>query len=323
MVNCGFCNQIIGSSNKFCNKNCYYSYLKTCSGNRNKFSGKKHSKETISVLSQKARLRTHSEETKKKIGLIQKGVTKGPMAEETKRKLGLRIKNAYAGGRVVWNKGLTKETSKSVKSTSEKLSELGKQLIGDKNPFFGKHHSPKTKSRHSFFMKGRFVGKDNAFFGKTHSEKTKRKLSDSAKNRSRLPEVKARLREQGVNAVLLGKKHSTKIELMVKDELEKNDVDFIFQYKFRNSKGQYVCVSDFAFPRWKTILEVNGDFHHANPKIYAKNDLKPIQLRTILNDERKKLIYEEEGWRLMVLWGSDITADVHRCMTSFLKELKL
>ena len=49
------------------------------------------------------------------------------------------------------------------------------------NPFFGKHHSPKTKENLSLNRKGKYTGKDNSMYGKNHSEETRRKISESTK----------------------------------------------------------------------------------------------------------------------------------------------
>lgn len=49
-----------------------------------------------------------------------------------------------------WNKGLTKETDERVKRSAENISE---SLKGEKNPFYGKHHSKKTKRLLSKKMK--------------------------------------------------------------------------------------------------------------------------------------------------------------------------
>lgn len=323
MVKCTFCHNSIKIGKKFCSLSCYYSYLKTKKGDKNSFFGKKHQKHTLTTLSEKAKLRKHSEETKKKIGLAQKGISKGPMHEKTKNRLSQKIKQGFLEGRIVWNKGLTKKNNKSIKTTSEKLSIIAKQRISIKNPMFGKKRSEKQKQQQSKYMKNRFIGEKNAFFGKKHTEKTKNKLSNLAKLRLKRPGVIARLREQGVKSLLFGKKHSTKIELLVKGELEKRDIDFVFQYKFRNYKGQYVCVSDFAFPNEKIIVEVHGDFHHANPKIYSKEKLKPIQIKTIENDMRKTQLYEKEGWKLIILWGKDINDNVSSCVDKIEKVIKI
>ena len=54
-------------------------------------------------------------------------------------------KNNYS-----WNRGLTKETDERVKRNAENISE---SLKGEKNPFYGKHHSKKTKRLLSKKMK--------------------------------------------------------------------------------------------------------------------------------------------------------------------------
>jgi very-short-patch-repair endonuclease len=312
MSNCLYCKKDSKEGNKFCNRVCYYNYLKTRIGSKNIFFGKKHSNEIRFNLSEKAKKRKLSEETKRKIGLTQKGIPKGPMLQETKKRLSDSIKRGFQSGRKVWNAGLTKELNKSILSTANKLSAIGKTKIGTKNPFWGKHHKDTTKEKHSLFMKGKFVGKGNAFFGKKHSDETIQVISKKAKIRSELPDVKIRLREQGVNSVLVGKKCGTKPELILKKALEEKNISFEFQYKFRNNQGQYICVSDFALPAHKIIIEVQGDFHHANPRIYYGKNLKPIQERTIKNDKKKADLYKKEGWTLVILWGSDIINDVSK-----------
>ena len=76
------------------------------------------------------------------------------------------------------------------KETRKKISEARKgKLMGKDNPrfgknkgidhpFYGKHHSEKTKRKWSALRKGTQVGIKNHFYGKTHSKKTKRKLRD-------------------------------------------------------------------------------------------------------------------------------------------------
>lgn len=46
----------------------------------------------------------------------------------------------FENGRVIWNKGLTKETNKSIKQRSEKIK-------GRESTFKGKHHSQETKDK--------------------------------------------------------------------------------------------------------------------------------------------------------------------------------
>lgn len=61
--------------------------------------------------------------------------------DETKDKI-----SYYRTGKNPWNKGLTKEdprVKKNIESRTKSIKERG-SLIGENNPFYGKHHSPET-----------------------------------------------------------------------------------------------------------------------------------------------------------------------------------
>lgn len=61
-------------------------------------------------------------------------------------------------GRIPYNKGLSNEESlgkEKAKEISAKLSEYAQKRIGDKNPFYNKHHSEETKEKIRQASKGR------------------------------------------------------------------------------------------------------------------------------------------------------------------------
>lgn len=65
--------------------------------------------------------------------------------EEAKRKMSEASK-----GRISYNKGLSNVESlgeEKAKEISQKLSEYAQERTGDKNPFYGKHHSEETKEK--------------------------------------------------------------------------------------------------------------------------------------------------------------------------------
>ncbi len=64
--------------------------------------------------------------------------------------------------------------------TKEKMSIAH---LGEKNGFFGKHHSEETKASMSEKRKGKNTKEDNPFYGKEHSEETKKMLSELASKR--------------------------------------------------------------------------------------------------------------------------------------------
>jgi group I intron endonuclease len=86
------------------------------------------------------------------------GGYRGTLCEESRKKIG----NS--------NKG--KKRTIEVKN---KLSEmrrgriLNKDISGDKNPMFGKHHSDETKQKIRKALKGKYVGDKSAMFGKQRS----------------------------------------------------------------------------------------------------------------------------------------------------------
>lgn len=64
----------------------------------------------------------------------------------------------------------------------QKAKEVNKLKLGDKNHFYGKHHTDVTKKKLSESAKLR-IGNKNHFFTKTHSDLSKLKQSESKKNK--------------------------------------------------------------------------------------------------------------------------------------------
>jgi G:T-mismatch repair DNA endonuclease (very short patch repair protein) len=71
---------------------------------------------------------------------------------------------------------------------------------------------------------------------------------------------------------------------------------------------------DFLIPDVKIVIEVHGNFWHANPLIYKAEDLLPHPEPTGLiaaselwkRDERKKELAEKNGYKYYVIWESDL-----------------
>lgn len=211
---------------------------------------------------------------------------------------------------------------------------------GEQNAFYGKQHSEKVKQAHSKFMKGRYVGnknpmynksvvdawkekypnnwqekydkwiknvsrgqsgENNGFYGKTHSDKVKKILSEKAKIWANTPEGRKICKKGGI-AASSKKGRKTKIEKIIEEKLKEFGVDFKYCF-ILDGKYQY----DFLIGD-KTILEVQGDYWHANPKIYGEG-LKPLNERQIFKVERdkeKKKYAEEKGYGIYYIWEDEI-----------------
>jgi len=320
--------------------------------------GKTASEETKRKLSEshkgqvawnKGRKGISSEETKQKMSESQKKRfekeivwNKGKTAsEETKRKLSESHK-----GQVAWNKGLTKETDKRIKELSEKhkrilieintgrkVSEESKREISKSNK--GRKRSEESKGKMSKSQKKLWA---NPKHKKRMSELAKRyfaehpeaikRMSEFAKNMMSIPENRERVRQYILKQYDSGsfpKQVDTKPERQIKEELIKRGyvegINFVHQYKFMD---KFMC--DFCFPNKKVIVEVDGDFWHANPKRYPeRSKMHKHQIKGINRDKSKNAYIgkvDNGSWKLIRLWESDIKRNVSECVDKIEQSLK-
>lgn len=92
----------------------------------------------------------------------------------------------------------------------------------------------------------------------------------------------------------------TSIERFVEECLKKSNIIFEKQFKLRKFK----C--DFYLPELNLILETNGDYWHANPKIYSELDFDQVQRKNLARDERKFKEAQEKGFNIVYIWESEI-----------------
>ena len=195
---------------------------------------------------------------------------------------------------------------------------------GTNNPFYGKKHSQETKNSHSCFMKNRFIGEKNHFYGKRHTEATKQVIAKKSARfgqengfygRTHTDENKLR---QSVFMKTAGKRpreyyvqmgvrsssmpyRKTTIEKQVESFLLENGINF--QYNFIIPKvGQY----DFKVDN--ILIEVNGTYWHADPRVYGTNKrpLNDRQQYKIDRDTQKKAQAKELGFTVVYIWEEDI-----------------
>lgn len=99
------------------------------------------------------------------------------------------------------------------------ISNGGRKLFGEENPFFGKHHTEETKQIISEKNTGRKAtdeeremrrrinqGKNNPFYGKQHSDETKRKIKETNINKGNYEKSSERMKLHNPNDGSLFKK---------------------------------------------------------------------------------------------------------------------
>jgi hypothetical protein len=108
--------------------------------------GHKHSIETKQKIGIKSRKRKykHSIETKKKISNSHLGKK---LSEETKRKIGEKSKNIKHSRDSIEKTRLKNKGRKRSNEFKIIMSKIGKTRIGERNSFFGKHHTEETKRK--------------------------------------------------------------------------------------------------------------------------------------------------------------------------------
>lgn len=175
------------------------------------------------------------------------------------------------------------------------------KYLGCNNPFYGKTHSEKTKSEISKSLNGVYVGTKNPFYGKKHNEKTIEKLR--IKSKQWLIDHPEQLKKMIYNSL---KKQSSgfksSIEKTIEEQLVASKVGFRYN-KILHKKYQY----DFVIGD-DILLEVHGDYWHANPEIYGdgKRSLNLRQIFKIQRDHDKKIWAENHGFKIYYIWETDI-----------------
>jgi G:T-mismatch repair DNA endonuclease (very short patch repair protein) len=186
------------------------------------------------------------------------------------------------------------------KSLSEERK--GVYGIGDKNGFFGRHHTNSVKKILSE-ASSKLIGDKNGFYGKHHTNETKEKIIEANnKWREANPELWAKMKRDSAERCMNRKYHKTKPEKKVEDYLKENGIDYKYNF-ILDKKYQY----DFYIGN-KIIIEVQGDYWHGNPLKYGEG-LKPlndIQKFKIERDKIKKIYAEENGYKIVYIWESDI-----------------
>jgi very-short-patch-repair endonuclease len=147
------------------------------------------------------------------------------------------------------------------------------------------------------------------------------KISEGMKKKWADPEYKEMMRLAKINAfknnvgnirqntikaqkAAMEKTKNTTIEIFVKSLLENNNINFVQQFKI--DKYFY----DFAIG--KKLIEVNGDYWHANPKIYDENKIFYFQNRSMTaseiwkKDKVKDSVAKDNGYKILRIWEKDI-----------------
>ena len=180
---------------------------------------------------------------------------------------------------------------------------------GEKNPFFGKTHSDKTKKQVCKSRTGKACGINNSMNNPENRKKISVKLKEKYKNGD-LDYLKK------IQSDFATKCHSdgvfktcpvSKIELEIGKKLSDSNINFKPQFKITSKPY------DFYFPEKNLLVEFNGDYFYANPIKYEANyfnkkkNMFAYQLWE--QDELKKKEALDGGYNFLTVWESEYKQD--------------
>ena len=168
-----------------------------------------------------------------------------------------------------WNKGLTKETSETVKSVSEQM----------KNRVI----SEETRQKQSLSAKKRLI------HGHTGHKHTK--------------ETKEFFRQHTLQMIKDGvfKQIQTKPHLIIKLLLQE------LKLGFEQEKIESYWSFDFYISKYKLYIEVDGDYFHANPNTrWPNGPITKTQKINVYRDKKKNKYCEDNNLNLIRFWEYDI-----------------
>lgn len=117
--------------------------------------------------------------------------------------------------------------------------------------------------------------------------------------RARHAENTARLWESGTFDGVFRSPTST--EVAVRDALDHMEISHVSQYR---PEGTRIIFDELISP--DCLIEVNGTYWHADPRVYSSGSLNHIQQNAKRRDSRKAAWAETHDYRLIVIWEDDI-----------------
>ncbi len=146
--------------------------------------------------------------------------------------------------------------------------------------------------------------------GKGHTEAAKAKIREANRKQFSNPANRALASENQRRAMAEGKISAmSKLEDLVAVELDALGVPYERQYGVRYPlTGRYCACVDFKLDE-RTVIEVNGTYWHADPRVYSPDDLHVSQRRTLANYVKKMDALKSMGIRVIEIWELDFKQD--------------
>lgn len=106
-------------------------------------------------------------------------------------------------------------------------------------------------------------------------------------------------------------------EDFARDFLDKLGVKYVYQFE-ASSIGRWY---DFYLPFHNLLIEIDGSYFHADPRVIKEEDMNPMQKRNKRVDELKDKWALMHGIPIMRIWEKDIRESPKKVMEELKKRL--
>ena len=228
---------------------------------------------------------------------------------------------------VIKNKAKFFKLKRSEKIKTRNLSESLKGRI------FSDEWKKKISESYKLRSKESYIGKNNGMYGKIPWNKgltsetdkrvkkigiknsiTKKQNWDNLTEKERLIK-KNILREQFIPRLSKMNLKKTFPEILFEEFLKNLNIEF----EYNKTIDYYRC--DFVLSK-NVIIEIQGDYWHANPRIYNENNYTEVQIKNIRRDKAKKTFLKNKGYKIFYFWEYDIKKKPNLCIKK-LEKIKL
>ena len=147
----------------------------------------------------------------------------------------------------------------------------------------------------------------------------KQPIKRGKKIEGKKPKTKTRLRKPNGKLERVHPKFGTsKLEQDFAEQfLDKLGVEYIWQFEAKDIGRFY----DFYCPKSNLIIEIDGSYYHADPRVVDENKLSPMQKKNKRVDEYKDEWALMHGIPIMRIWEYDIRNNPSGVMKSLKERL--
>lgn len=247
----------------------------------------------------------------------------------------------YITGRTLTSIKVKAKRLKIYRNNATKKSNRSNSSVGEKNGMYGKHSKIKNKTYDEYYGiekseliksklsvgrigKSGLSGSKNGMYGKIphnkgvspsniEKEKIRKGIKCYWNNLSELEfkKRKNKLKEEWI----LKRNNYSEIDTLPEKITESILLKLNVNYIKKMNIGYYNC--DFVVDN--TVIEVQGDYWHGNPKFY--NTFDKIQQKNMNRDKCKLSFLSNKGYLVVYLWENELKTNLKYCEEKLKKSL--